>query len=342
MKPALRCSARAGADAAVVPVSGLTRRWPPGSCCLRQVGQHGPPGPAASRRLGGVHWLDLSMVRAGARDRPGAGQDAVGPEAGEGDRRIGLFIQVQREAVLWRGLRGGGRPMPFRERAGIRLARVIGGNLLVGRQAGNVRGLYRGAVSRCRRLSRRPGGQHPAPLPSGQVLTWVPDGLALGFRAGITLRRVRPARDRRASPPFCAGAVLRCDLAEARRSLWPRLAACGLWVAGFCGGGWVVLVGWAARRGGRDCPQGGCGGVSGWRLSLWRVVSAVLGSRVLDVRGELGPCSGAYLDRRPVRVLGVPGGDQVVGGCGFDAVLVGAAVGGFTPVRQCHATYSDE
>ncbi len=74
-------------------------------------------------------------------------------------------------------------------------------------------------------------------------------------------------------------------------------------------------------------PAGRMRRVSGWRLSLWRMVSAVLGCRVLEVRGELGPCSGAYLDHRPVRVLGVPGGDKGVAGCGFDAVLVGAAVG---------------
>lgn len=67
----------------------------------------------------------------------------------------------------------------------------------------------------------------------------------------------------------------------------------------------------------------------------------MLGCRALDVRGELGPCFRAHLDHRPVRVLGVPGGDQGVAGRYFDAVLVGAAVGGCTPVHLCHATYSD-
>jgi len=70
-------------------------------------------------------------------------------------------------------------------------------------------------------------------------------------------------------------------------------------------------------------------------------MSSVLGCRALDVLGELSPCFGAHVDHRPVRVLGVPDGDQCVAGPDFDAVPAGAAVGGFTPVRLCHATYCD-
>ena len=67
----------------------------------------------------------------------------------------------------------------------------------------------------------------------------------------------------------------------------------------------------------------------------------VLGPRALDVRGELGPCFRAHVDYRPVRVLGVPDGDQYMAGPDFDAVSKGAAVGGFTPVHLCHTTHSD-
>jgi hypothetical protein len=90
-----------------------------------------------------------------------------------------------------------------------------------------------------------------SPSSGAGTATQVPDGLALSFRTGITLRHVRPAGDRRASPPFCTGAVLWCDLLEARGSVPVAALGC-LWPVGggFCGWGWVVLVGWAARGGG--------------------------------------------------------------------------------------------
>src|SRR6202030_4867868 len=68
---------------------------------------------------------------------------------------------------------------------------------------------------------------------------------------------------------------------------------------------------------------------------------SVPGCRVLEVLGELDPCSRAHVDHRPVRVLGVPDGDQCLAGPDFDAVAVGAAVGGLTPVCLDHVTYCD-
>jgi len=67
----------------------------------------------------------------------------------------------------------------------------------------------------------------------------------------------------------------------------------------------------------------------------------VPGCRLLDVLGELDPRSRANVDHRPVRVLGVPDGDQCLAGPDFDAVAVGSAVGGFPPVHLGHITYCD-
>src|SRR5580693_588019 len=71
------------------------------------------------------------------------------------------------------------------------------------------------------------------------------------------------------------------------------------------------------------------------------MVSWVPGCRALDVLGELDPCARAHVDHRPVRVLGVPDGDQCLAGPDFDAVAVGAAVGGLPPVYLGHVTYCD-
>jgi len=79
------------------------------------------------------------------------------------------------------------------------------------------------------------------------------------------------------------------------------------------------------------CRPGG--GVSGWLLASWGPVSWVPGCRVLEVLGELGPCSRAHVDHRPVRVPGVPDGDQCVAGPDLDAVSESAAVSGFSPVH---------
>src|ERR1700719_2474585 len=68
---------------------------------------------------------------------------------------------------------------------------------------------------------------------------------------------------------------------------------------------------------------------------------SVPGCRVLDVLGELDPCSRADVDHRPVRVLGIPDGDQCLAGPDFDAVAVGAAVGGLPPVYLSHVTNCD-
>ena len=59
---------------------------------------------------------------------------------------------------------------------------------------------------------------------------------------------VAGAHRRRSVLGQCCGAI--CRRRAGRCVLWPRLAACGLWVAGLCGWGWVVLVGLAAGRGG--------------------------------------------------------------------------------------------
>src|SRR5271169_5023882 len=71
------------------------------------------------------------------------------------------------------------------------------------------------------------------------------------------------------------------------------------------------------------------------------MVPSVPGCRAPDVLGELDPCSRANVDHRPVRVLGVPDGDQCLAGPDFDAVAVGAAVGGLPPVYLNHVTYCD-
>ena len=65
------------------------------------------------------------------------------------------------------------------------------------------------------------------------------------------------------------------------------------------------------------------------------------GCRALDVLGELDPCSRAHVDYRPVRVPGIPDGDQCLAGPDFDAVAVGSAVGGLPPVYLSHVTYCD-
>src|SRR5580692_1882703 len=71
------------------------------------------------------------------------------------------------------------------------------------------------------------------------------------------------------------------------------------------------------------------------------MVSWVPGCRALDVLGELGPCTQAHVDYRPVRVPGIPDGDQCLAGPDFDTVAVGTAVGGLPPVYLDHVTYCD-
>lgn len=80
------------------------------------------------------------------------------------------------------------------------------------------------------------------------------------------------------------------------------------------------------------------GAASGWPLTC---DGGVPGCRALDVLGELDPRSRANVDHRPVKVLGVADGDQCLAGPDFDAVAVGAAVGGLPPVYLCHITYCD-
>jgi hypothetical protein len=80
------------------------------------------------------------------------------------------------------------------------------------------------------------------------------------------------------------------------------------------------------------------GAASGWPLTC---DGRVPGCRALDVLGELDPRSRANVDHRPVRVLGVPDGDQCLAGPDFDAVAVGSAVGGLPPVYLGHITYCD-
>jgi hypothetical protein len=75
-------------------------------CCIRDDGGRDPGGvchrPAASRGFGGVHRLDLRMLRAEALNHPDAEQAVVRPEAEHGDRRIERPFCVEREAVLGR------------------------------------------------------------------------------------------------------------------------------------------------------------------------------------------------------------------------------------------------
>ena len=98
-----------------------------------------------------------------------------------------------------------------------------------------------------------------------------------------------------------------------------------------------------AVPGNREAPQAppavpGTG--DAWPASLPDVSSGP-GCRALDLLGELRPCSRAYVDHRSVRVFGVPDGDQCLAGPDFDAVAVGAAVGGLPPVCLSHVTYGD-
>jgi hypothetical protein len=107
---------------------------------LKQVGQHGPADTAAARRFGGVHRLDLRMVRAEALDRPDAEQAAVGTHAEKGDLRIEQPLDAEREAVLGRGLPAGEVQVPFQQRPDIRRAWVVHGDLFLSHYAGNVPG----------------------------------------------------------------------------------------------------------------------------------------------------------------------------------------------------------
>jgi hypothetical protein len=111
------------------------------ACYPEQVGEHGSPDSAASRSFGGVHRLDLRMIRAEALDRSDGEQAAAQPEAEESNSRIAQRVRVEREAVLRRGLPERERPVPFQQRPHVRLTRVIHGDQAASHHAANVNGL---------------------------------------------------------------------------------------------------------------------------------------------------------------------------------------------------------
>ena len=88
-----------------------------------------PADPAASRRLRGVHGLQLRVVRVKLLQRADPEQLTAPAEAEERDRRIQETVDVKRMNVLGRCVRIGEREMALKQRAYVRGARVVNRDL---------------------------------------------------------------------------------------------------------------------------------------------------------------------------------------------------------------------
>jgi hypothetical protein len=93
------------------------------------VVKHGPPHAAPACLGGGVHRLELPVRGVELLDRPHAEYRAVIAVAEERDRRLDQGIDVESEAVLGRRLRQAEHQMPLEQRANVRIAGVINGDL---------------------------------------------------------------------------------------------------------------------------------------------------------------------------------------------------------------------
>jgi hypothetical protein len=93
------------------------------------VVEHRPSDAAASRSLGGVHGLQLSVVRVKLLERADPEQLSAPTEAEERDGRVEEPVEVQGMNVLRRGVRVGELEVPLQKLANVGGSRVINRDL---------------------------------------------------------------------------------------------------------------------------------------------------------------------------------------------------------------------
>jgi len=103
-----------------------------------EVVENRPTDPATSRRLGGVHGLQLRVVPVKLLQRSDSEELAVPPEAEERDDRIEETVNVQGVDVLGRGVRMGEREVAPQQLANVLRSRVVHRDLVL-RHSKNLR-----------------------------------------------------------------------------------------------------------------------------------------------------------------------------------------------------------